>query len=345
MDDLKNYLNKADDKPSTNISTRNLVSGGATSPQSLSPGGGRNLPVPLPNTGTPLGQETSIPEPRSWVKLFIPYLLIILAVFVGYRTQLLGWLWDFSDYAVYIGVIASLAMLVLLTFDFARQRALPEAIGKNLLIITSVFLIFALMWRVEQLYLQNQLAQFGNSVLLYAALFICFMFLIIFKVAVRRMETVLAILLILSLMAGYGYYFKYFSEVRIAKEFFSYIIKDEQPDETQAELMDAVFLQNLSYRDAFYIFKVWFIQSNTTKLDLKLAYPTVGNRTGEKVNYDLYYGHHNPVIQCSVYPKELGGKIVSLSFPLNKHGFTGDLNGDGKYDQLDVKAARDGRLR
>lgn len=337
MDDLKNYLNKAEDKPAANLPAKNPVPGG--SQPGVSPGAGRNVTGAGLNAGNTLGQEPGILRRTSWLQLIIPSLVILLTLFFGYRTHLLGWLWDFSDYGVYIGVIACMAMLILLTFDYARQRAIPEAIGKNLLIIASVFLIFALMWRVEQLFLQTQLAQFGNSVLLYGALLLCFIFLIIFKSVFTRMQTVLAILLILSLVAGYGYYFKYFSEVRIAKEFFSYIIKDTEPAAVQAELLDASFLQNLSYQDAFYIFKVWFIQSGTSELNLKLAYATNAYRDGDKVNFDLYYGHHNPVIQCSVYPKEQGGKIVSLSFPLYKHGFTGDVNGDGKYDQNDVATA------
>ena len=133
--------------------------------------------------------------------------------------------------------------------------------------------------------------------------------------------------------------FQYYSDIKIAKDFFRSTITNPKPPEDLVEILGERCKKDPEA--FFYFFKIWFIEAEISDFDLKTAYIEYPvHKDGNRVIFNLYYKMGMPEILCDI-SNENNHKSFCAMFQLNNCLFDPDYNNDNKLDSLDVNLAKE----
>lgn len=134
---------------------------------------------------------------------------------------------------------------------------------------------------------------------------------------------------------------QYKDEVQHARFVLKTIIEHDNPPDNWSEITGAS-MKRFGH-DAFYFFKVWFIESGTTIQDIQQSYPIYIFESDGKVKFDLRYGRFQPTIQFTISNEGQNVLNADMSFPVNNCLFDADYNHDDEFDMNDVILAKEQR--
>ena len=159
--------------------------------------------------------------------------------------------------------------------------------------------------------------------------------------ALRRIVQTVVVIVILILggysFLKYQYFLLNYTETNAVKSFFIETIEAELPSENWKSKV-YTWDKAINPEDIFYFYKLWFIESGTSRWDVRTAYPLFAGKIDENYYIDLYYKNNQPIIRCHFFKQDNQQKIAA-AFPMNNCMFAADYNHDDKIDRLDVKLA------
>ena len=287
-------------------------------------------------TTTKLQDPQSTKSNKSPLRHIIAYGILFLLLFVGFKSRLLHWQFDYLDYYLYVLTGGVLVFLLLNTFDSAKKVVTVRSIAINLLITVTAFFTFTLGSHVASIFVGEKWEAHYLSFILISILIGLLM-----KCLRKRHVIILILIIILNLVASYGYYIQYHAEVKLAKDVLLKIYTGNTPDTSFIALMDTDIKKTREYQELFYILKVWLIKAQASEADIMLAYPTWAVRDNGGMRLYLYYGNSNPVIEFALAQSAGKHRVRMICFPFNSSRFSADLNNDSKYDAKDVSIARE----
>jgi hypothetical protein len=157
------------------------------------------------------------------------------------------------------------------------------------------------------------------------------------KILIMIVTIIIGIMGSRLLMVWYGAYVVYYHDIKFMKSFFITTINKNVPPKYWKALLGTRLRENPD--EAFYFFKIWFIEAGVSEYDLRFPYPISAFKDDERTRLDFFYGRHQPIIQCLIY-HDNQRRIIDAYFPLNNCLFDPDYNNDGIVNMQDVKLAQ-----
>jgi hypothetical protein len=168
----------------------------------------------------------------------------------------------------------------------------------------------------------------------------------------------LVIFSVIFILAGflvlrYQYYFRYYDEIKFAREFWTLLITEDNPTEQWKNYLNKYALDRGA--DAiFYGLKVWFIDFSPVSPDEDLLrgeyasriYETIDGQTLETdvVGVEFKYGDESQRLHAAV-KKENGQFKLYPSLSLDNCFWSPDVDENGVIDQKDVELAKQKRAK